>query len=154
VPSPSATPAAPELVTNGSFEAGASAWYLEDDAGPVAAPTTVDGTMVLQIPSGGGYADQQVAAAAGETYQLIGSGRITVEGDAGTLGVVYRDAAGTRLTALEPPPMVFTRTRFRAKRLTLTVPAGVVDVLVYAYKEPGSGQFEADAISVRHVEEP
>jgi hypothetical protein len=158
VASPSApsepTPAAPELVTNGSFESGTVAWYLENGAAPVAGTTVVDGTMVLQIPSGGGYADQRVSAVPGETYLLIGSGRVTAEGDTGRLGVVYRDAAGVRLTALEPPPIAFTRTRFRAKRLVFTVPAGVAEVLIYAYKEAGPGQFETDAVSVRQVDEP
>jgi hypothetical protein len=153
-PTPSATRVAPELVANGNFEAGPSAWYLEDGAAAVASTTAVDGMMVLQIPSAGGYADQRVAASPGETFLLTGSGRVTAQGDTGMLGVVYRDGTGARLTALEPPPLLFTRTQFRAKSLAFTVPAGVVDVLVYAYKEAGPGLFEADAVSVRHVLEP
>jgi hypothetical protein len=153
-PTPSATRVAPELVANGNFEAGPSAWYLEDGAAAVASTTAVDGMMVLQIPSAGGYADQRVAASPGETFLLTGSGRVTAQGDTGMLGVVYRDGTGARLTALEPPPLLFTRTQFRAKSLAFTVPAGVVVVLVYAYKEPGPGLFEADAVSVRHVLEP
>jgi hypothetical protein len=153
-PAPSATSVAPELVSNGSFEAGTSSWYVEDGAAAVASTTAVDGTIVLQIPSAGGYADQPLAASSGETFLLTGSGRVTTQGDTGMLGVVYRDGTGARLTALEPPPILFTRTQFRAKKLAFTVPAGVVVVLVYAYKEPGPGLFEADALSVRHVGEP
>jgi hypothetical protein len=109
--------------------------------------------MVLRIPSGGGYADQRLGANAGETYVLTGNGRLTAEGDLGTLGVVYRDGSGVRLAALEPPPIVFTGTMFSEERLIFTIPAGVVEVMVYAYKEPGPGLFEADAISVRLVVE-
>jgi hypothetical protein len=152
-PTPSAVRAAPELVSNGSFEAGTSPWYVEDGAAPVAATSAVEGAMVLQIPSGGGYADQHLAVIPGETFVLTGSGRVTVRGDTGMLGVVYRDGTGVRLSALEPTPIVFTRTRFRPKSLVFTVPAGVVDVLVYAYKETGSGLFEVDAISVHPVDE-
>ena len=123
-PTPSAIRAAPELVSNGSFEAGTSAWYLEDGAAAVASTMAVDGTIVLQIPSAGGYADQRLAAIPGETYLLTGSGRVTAQGDTGMLGVVYRDGTGTRLTALEPPPMVFTRTRFRAKAWPLRFQRG------------------------------
>jgi hypothetical protein len=153
-PTPSATSVAPELVSNGSFEAGTSSWYVEDGAAAVASTTAVEGTMVLQIPSTGGYADQRLAAIPGETYLLTGSGRVTAQGDSGMLGVVYRDGTGARLTALEPSPMVFTRTRFRARKLAFTIPAGVVEVLVYAYKESGPSLFEADAVSVRHDAEP
>jgi hypothetical protein len=153
-PTPSATRAGPELVSNGSFEGGSATWYLEGGAAVVASTTAVDGSMVLQISSGGGYADQLLAMTPGDTYLLTGSGRVTAQGDSGILGVVYRDATGARLTALEPSPLVFTRTRFREKQLVVTVPAGVAEVKVYAYKEAGPGLFEADAISVRPMAEP
>jgi hypothetical protein len=76
------------------------------------------------------------------------------EGDTGVLGVVYRDASGARLRLLEPPPITFTGTQFREKLLVITVPEGVADVRVYAYKESGPAQFEVDEISVQSIDTP
>jgi hypothetical protein len=146
------TPAgSPELITNGSFEEGTSAWYIEGGAGPVSGTSPEDGTTVLLIPAGGGYADQIVAVVPGETYQLRGSGRMTGEGDTGLLGVIYRDGSGSRLRRLKPASITFTETTFTEKLLVFTVPEGVADVYVYLYKEPGSAQFEADEISVQRI---
>ena len=153
-PTATARARAPELVTNGSFEQGASAWNVEDGAAPATGNLATEGTVVLPIPAGGGYADQMLAVVSGETYELRGSGQLSGEGDTGLLGVVYRDGSGNRLRDLEPRPITFTGTKFKEKLLVFTVPAEVTLVRVYVYKEPGSAQYEVDGISVRNVNTP
>jgi LCP family protein required for cell wall assembly len=143
-----------ERVKNGSFEQGTEGWYLESGAGPVSVADAPDGGAMLQLPATGGYADQALFTIPGTSYYLSASGRLTAEGDSGVVGVVYRDAAGTRLTDLEPKPISFTATRLRKKGLEFTPPEQVAKVSVYIYKDDGPAALDVDAISVRSIVPP
>ena len=143
-----------ERIENGSFEAGLTPWYIEDGAGPVQVPDAVDGQFVLRLPAPGAYVDQRTFYVPGTSYLLTGWGRLTAEGDSGVLGVVYQDAAGTRLRDLEPDPIEFTRTKFTEGELAFTPPAEVASVLVYIYKAEGAAALEVDALSLRSVVQP
>jgi LCP family protein required for cell wall assembly len=143
-----------ERVENGSFEEGVNGWYLESGAGPVVVDDAPDGTMMLQIPVTGAYADQGIFTIPGTSYYLSGTGRLTADGDSGVIGVVYQDAQENRLSDLEPDPITFTSTRMTQKGMTFTPPAEVVNVKVYAYKDDGPAALEVDAISVRSIVPP
>jgi LCP family protein required for cell wall assembly len=143
-----------ERVQNGSFEQGATSWYLESGAGPVTVPDAPDGTAMLQIPATGAYADQSIFFIPDTAYSLSVAGRMTAEGDSAVVGVVYRDAAGTRLTGLEPKPITFTSTKFSRKDLEFTPPAAVTTVSVYAYKDDGPAALQIDQVSVRSIVPP
>jgi LCP family protein required for cell wall assembly len=143
-----------ERVKNGSFEQGTEGWYLESGAGPVSVADAPDGGAMLQLPATGGYADQALFTIPGTSYYLSASGRLTAEGDSGVVGVVYRDAAGTRLTDLEPKPISFTATKLRKKGLEFTPPEQVAKVSVYIYKDDGPAALDVDAISVRSIVPP
>jgi len=143
-----------ERVKNGSFEQGTEGWYLESGAGPVPVADAPDGGAMLQLPATGGYADQVIFTIPGTSYYLSASGRLSAEGDTGTVGVVYRDAAGTRLTDLEPKPITFTATKLRKKGLEFTPPEQVAKVSVYVYKDDGPAALDVDAISVRSIVPP
>jgi len=80
--------------------------------------------------------------------------RLTAGGDTGVVGVVYRDAAGTRLSDLEPKPLTFTGTKLRKKGLEFTPPEQVAKVSVYIYKDDGPAALEVDSISVRSIVPP
>jgi LCP family protein required for cell wall assembly len=143
-----------ERVEDGSFEQGAASWYLESGAGPVAVDDAPDGSMMLQIPATGAYADQSIFFLPDTAYYLSVAGRMTAEGDSGVVGIVYRDAAGTRLTDLEPKPVTFTNTKLSRKGLEFTPPAGVTTVSVYAYKDDGPAALQIDLVSVRSIVPP
>jgi LCP family protein required for cell wall assembly len=144
-----------ERVENGSFEQGATSWYLESGAGPVTVPDAApDGTAMLQVPATGAYADQSIFFIPETAYYLSVAGRMTADGDSGVVGIVYRDAAGTRLTDLEPTPITFTSTRMSRKGLEFTPPAEVAMVSVYAYKDDGPAALQVDEVSVRSIVPP
>ena len=143
-----------ERVKNGSFEQGVDGWYLESGAGPVSVADAPDGAAMLQLLATGGYADQVLFTIPGTSYYLSASARLTAGGDTGVVGVVYRDAAGTRLSDLEPKPLTFTATKLRKKGLEFTPPEQVAKVSVYIYKDDGPAALEVDSISVRSIVPP
>jgi LCP family protein required for cell wall assembly len=143
-----------ERVKNGSFEQDVEGWYVESGAGAVPVADAPDGAAMLQLPATGGYADQVLFTIPGTSYYLSASGRLSAEGDTGVIGVVYRDANGTRLTDLEPKPISFSGTKLRTKGLEFTPPEQVAKVSVYIYKDDGPAALEVDAISIRSIVPP
>jgi hypothetical protein len=112
--------------------------------GPAAA------TLVAAGIAAGCFADQQIAVTPGRTYRLVASGALSVAGDSATVGIIYRDAAGTRLTSQEPT-LTFTATTPSRRSLTFTPPADAATVDVYLWKRSGPATIVVDDVSVREV---
>lgn len=151
-PSPTATPgrAGAQLVRNGGFESGTDGWRI-DPGVTVVTGDAHRGDSAIQITWSGGFADQPIAYTPGTTYTLSAWGRTSLDGDPGSIGVVYRDADGVRLQALEPPPLSFDTPAYAKRTMTFVPPPGAATVHIFAGKAPGLATFTADDLSVRSV---
>lgn len=143
-----------ERVENGSFEDGATGWYLESGAAPIPVDDAPDGSAMLRIPAAGAYADQGIFTIPGTSYYLSAVGRLAARGDSGVVGVVYLDAGENRLRDLEPDPITFTGTRVRQLGMSFTPPDAVAKVKIYVYKDPGDAALLVDQVSVRSIVPP
>lgn len=143
-----------ERITDGGFEEASTAWYVEDGAGPVQAGDAHGGSAVMELPAEGAYAGQSIYFIPGTTYRLSGWLRLTAAGDAGELGVIFRDEAGDRITGAEPEPVRVEATDFAQVALDFTPPEGAARVSVYLSKEAGPGALQADDLSVRSIVPP
>jgi hypothetical protein len=152
LPTPARGPALSpdDLVAGGGFENGLANWYVEGGV-QIVAGGAHRGEFALELAPEGGYVDQRIEARAGTTYRLSVWGKLTTGGDAGSVGIVYRDASGTRLDWEEPAELTFSTGEYARLRLTFTVPEGVATVQIYLWKAPGPAAVLADDVSVRAV---
>jgi hypothetical protein len=147
VASPVASPEAEKvnLVLNGGFERGIAFWYVEG-----ATTTTHDdphsGKASLVLGTGEAYADQRLRLQPGTTYVLFVWGKMETTGDAGYVGLSYRDRNGDRLRDLEPRPLVFTRREYSQQTISFEIDASVEAVTLYTYKENGTSRFFLDDV--------
>lgn len=156
IPSPTPT-RGPEfganLVVDGGFTDALTHWYTENDTSVVAGAGRRGGPAA-KIGQGGGYADQQIAVVAGRTYRLQAWGRVSSQGDAGTIGIMYYDDSGTRLGSEEPPPLVVNETALTRLTFNFTPPANAATTRLYLWKSSGSADFFVDDVSVREYLTP
>jgi hypothetical protein len=150
VPSPTVGPtlSRDELVADGGFEDGLADWYVESGVETVTGEAH-RGAQAARLDATGGYADRRIAAEPGTTYRLSVWGKLSAAGDTGTVGLIYRDDAGNRLSAQEPSPLAFAGTAFARRTLTFAPPADVATVQVYLWKQSGPAAFLVDDLSVR-----
>ena len=138
------------IVTNPSFERGATGWSTEPGA-TVVDEAASGGSRSMRLAATGGYAGQWVELGHGQVYELSARGRLDVQGDAGQVGVVFFARDGTRLRGLEPGVLPFSGTAFAAGSLRFSVPAAVDRMSVAIYKGPGASRLYVDDVAIRPV---
>lgn len=138
------------IVTNPSFERGATGWSTEPGAAVVDEAAS-GGSRSMRLAASGGYAGQWVDLGHGQVYELSAWGRLDVPGNAGQVGVVFFARDGTRLRSLEPGVLLVTGTTFAAGSLRFSVPASVDRMSVAIYKGAGGSRMYVDDVVVRPV---
>lgn len=143
-------PVADGIVQNASFEVGTRPWSL--DAGAVVSTVHAHGGgTAVQLHPQGGFADQVVSLARGASYELSAWGAFNRSYDVAYVGVVFRDADGTRLRNLEPEMIEFSRKTYQRRTVQFRVDARVARVTVFVWKETGAAYFFADDIVLRKI---
>jgi hypothetical protein len=145
-PTVTATPVPPVtggLLLNPSFEQGATHWYI-DGEGQVVSADPHGGARAMRLELGGGYAGQNLALYAGNTYELTVWGKLDGKIDLGYVGVSYLSADGTRLEELEPPMIEFIQPYYEQKSMTFTIPNAVAEFSIFAWKPNGPAAFLVD----------
>gem|GEM_PF-537571 len=140
---PTVAPINGGLLKNPSFEQGRTGWYIEGD-GQVLADDAHGGSRAMRLELGGGFTNQHLPLYPGNTYILSIWGSLDGAIDIGYAGVTYQNAEGHRLIELEPRALEFTHPGYVKKTLTFTIPAGVANIAVFAWKNDGPAAFLVD----------
>jgi len=140
-------PSPTNLISNGGFEDDLAYWSVEGEGVP-SGRDPYQGVVSLQVGFAGGYAGQRVAIQPGITYRLSVWGKVDAVGDAGYVGVTFRNAASERLTEREPRPLAFTKRDYLQQSLEFRVDDSVAIVTLFVFKESGPAQFFVDEIVV------
>jgi hypothetical protein len=147
---PSPTPVAgTNLLKNPGLELGDNNNWYREGASAIVSNNAQAGTYAARLGTdSSGYMDQKIATSVSTTYRLTVYGKMTGSDNTGSVGIMYRNSAGTRLTSSEPAKINFTETAYTQKSLTFTVPSTATQVWVYLTKTGSTRYFYADSVSV------
>ncbi|MFD0714763.1 S-layer homology domain-containing protein [Paenibacillus sp. GCM10027626] len=134
-------------IENGKFEAGKNGWEDWGNTEIVADPLNGQGGNAVKIGTGEGGMGYYINAAPGESYVISGWGRSEAEDTPAILAVKSLGGQGNG----SPKSINYTNTDYEYKSVSYTVPEGATELLVYVYKNEGSGgsAYLADIRAVR-----